>query len=158
MSKELISKGSDFVIEQVDRAYGGARQTVFQVDGSTGAITQGPTKFTGKQQATATAHLIADPGNGKAIPVSTSGVCPLKSAGAETRTLAIPTFIGQRLALICDTYVGDIVITASQAVNQANNKTLTFGVATDAIELVAMTVAGALRWRVMGNDGVALSA
>lgn len=102
-------------------------------------------------------NAIADPGGAGAIPVTASGVCALTSAGAETRTLAIPTIVGEQIALICDTYVGNIVITSAQAINQTGNNTMTFGVATDAILLTAMTVGGALRWRVTANDGVALS-
>lgn len=101
---------------------------------------------------------IADPGTGVAIPVTRSGTVAITTAAAETNTLAIPTFVGQRLALICDTYaVGDRVITASQAINQAGNTIMTFGAAGDMIVLQAMTVGGALRWRVVSNDGVALS-
>lgn len=113
--------------------------------------------FQGKQAATATANTIADPGNAGAIPVTTNGVCALTSAGAETRTLAIPTFMGQRLSLICDTYVGNIVVTSAQAINQAGNTVMTFNAAADYIALEAATVGGALRWRVAANDGVALS-
>lgn len=102
-------------------------------------------------------NTITDPGNAGAIPVTVSGVCAMTSAGAETRTLAIPTYLGQQIALIDDTHVGNIVITSAQAVNQAGNTTLTFGAAADACVLTAMTVGGALRWRVTANDGVALS-
>ncbi len=100
---------------------------------------------------------IADPGNAGAISVKESGVCALTSAGAETRTLAIPSFIGQRIALICDVYVGAIVITAASAINQTGNTIMTFGAAADAIVLTAMQLAGVLVWRVTANDGVALS-
>lgn len=100
---------------------------------------------------------IADPGTGAAIPVTTSGVCMITTAGAETNTLAIPTFVGQQLALICDTYVGNRVITCAQSINQANNTIMTFGAAADMIVLTAMKVGGAFRWRVTANDGVALS-
>ena len=113
--------------------------------------------FQGKQAATATANTIADPGNAGAVPVTANGVCALTSAGAETRTLAIPTFMGQELSLICDTYVGNIVVTSAQAINQAGNTIMTFGVVNDCITLLAMTIGGALRWRVIANDGVALS-
>ena len=113
--------------------------------------------FQGKQAATATANTIADPGNAGAIPVTANGVCALTSAGAETRTLAIPSFMGQQLSLICDTYVGNIVVTSAQAINQAGNTIITFGVVNDNITLKAMTIGGALRWRVIANDGVALS-
>ncbi|MBI4651293.1 hypothetical protein HY745_08430 [Candidatus Desantisbacteria bacterium] len=102
-------------------------------------------------------NAIADPGDSGAIAVTASGVCALTSAGAETRTLAIPTFIGQEIALIDDTHVGNIVITVSAAVNQAGNNTLTFGAVKDMIVLTAMTVGAALVWRVTANDGVALT-
>lgn len=106
----------------------------------------------------ATAQLIADPGNAGAIPVTRDGTCSLTSAGAETRTLAIPTYNGQRLALVDDVHVGNIVVTCAQAINQAGNTIMTFGAVNDFIELVGVTCAGgALRWRVAANDGVALS-
>lgn len=113
--------------------------------------------FNGKVAYGANAQTIADPGDSGAIAVTANGMCALTSAGAETRTLAIPSFAGQQLAIICDTYVGNIVITSAQAINQAGNNTMTFGVVNDSIFLVAMTIGGALRWRVVGNDGVALS-
>ena len=111
----------------------------------------------GSFAATASALSIADPGNGGAIPVTVSGVCNLTSAGAETRTLAIPTFIGQELTINCDTYIGNIVITSAQAINQAGNTVMTFGAARDCIVLKAVTVGGSRRWVVVANDGVALS-
>lgn len=101
--------------------------------------------------------VIADPGNAGAIPVTSTGTCSMTSAGAETRTLAIPTFVGQRLSLIDDVHVGNIVVTSAQAINQAGNTVMTFGAVADFIDLVAAQVGGALRWRVVGNDGVALS-
>lgn len=130
--------------------------------GTDGAINIGVTagayvNFGKKQRATASANVIADPGTGAAIPVTDSGVCMITTAGAETNTIAIPTFIGQRIALICDVYVGNRVITSSQSINQANNTIMTFGAAADMIELTGMQVGGALRWRVTANDGVALS-
>jgi hypothetical protein len=100
---------------------------------------------------------IVDPGDAGAIPVTESGTCAMESAGAETRTIDDPTFMGQEIALIDDTHVGNIVVTAASAVNQTGNNTLTFGAVEDACVLRAMTVAGALIWRVVANDGVALS-
>lgn len=108
----------------------------------------------GKQLPT---HVIADPGNAGAIPVTKSGSVMMTSAGAETRTLAIPTFKGQRLALVCDTYVGDIVLTVAAPANQAGNNTLTFGAARDCCVLLAITIGGALKWQLIANNGVALS-
>ena len=105
------------------------------------------------------ANRLTDPGNAGAIPVTRLdlAVCPLTSAGAETRTLAAPLKLGQRLALVCDVYVGDIVVTASAAVNVANNNTLTFGAVSEFIELLAVVVGGVLVWQVVANDGVGLT-
>jgi hypothetical protein len=101
---------------------------------------------------------VADPGTGQAIPVTRSAYIGIVTAGAETNTLAIPTFIGQRLILNMDTRVGgDRVVTSAQAVNQAGNNTLTFGAARDCIVLEAIKVGGAFRWQVTANDGVALT-
>lgn len=106
----------------------------------------------------ATTDVIADPGTGQAIPVTQNGYVPIVTAGAETNTLAIPTFRGQRLTLTCDTHVGgDRVVTSAQRINQAGNTVMTFNTAADTIELVAITVAGALRWQVVFNEGVTLS-
>lgn len=103
-------------------------------------------------------NVIADPGDGAAIPVTKSGSIAITTAAAETNTLAIPTFAGQQLSLICDVYsVGDRVVTVEGTVNQAGNNTLTFGAAADHIVLVGAQVAGALVWRVQANDGVGLT-
>jgi hypothetical protein len=100
---------------------------------------------------------VADPGTGKAIPVTRSAVINIVTAGAETNTLAIPTFLGQQLILNCSVFVGNRVITASQGINQAGNTIMTFGAVRDSIVLEAVKVGSALRWCVTGNDGVALS-
>lgn len=100
---------------------------------------------------------VADPGTGAAIPVTTSATINIVTAGAETNTLAIPSFLGQVLLLNVATYVGNRVITSAQAINQAGNTIMTFGAARDCIELRSVLVGTALRWVVTGNDGVALS-
>lgn len=96
----------------------------------------------------------ADPGNAGAIEASRSATVMMTSAGAETRTLAIPTFVGQTLRLVDAVHVGNIVVTASFRINQAGNTIMTFGAVGDFIELVAVTIGGALRWQVSGNDAV----
>lgn len=102
-------------------------------------------------------HVIADPGAAGAIPVTKSGSVMLTSAGVETRTLAIPTFKGQRLSIVCDTFVGALTLTVAAPVNQLGNNTLTFGAVRDGCVLLAITVGGALKWQIISNDGVALS-
>lgn len=101
-------------------------------------------------------NAVSDPGNGGAIAVTRSGTCALTSAGAETRTLAIPTFVGQVLNISMTVDAGDIVVTVAQAFNQAANTTITFNDAGDHIALIGCTVGGALRWRVLASDGVTL--
>lgn len=101
--------------------------------------------------------LIADPGDGNAIPVVRSGLCTMTSAGAETRTLAIPSVIGSKLVLSFDVDGGDIVLTVASAANQTGNNTLTFADAGDYIILHCIQVAGVLAWRIGTNDGVALT-
>lgn len=102
--------------------------------------------------------VIADPGDGGAIPVTRSGTCAITTTGVDdTRTLAIPTFAGQVLDISLTVDAGDAVITVAAAVNQTGNTTLTGADAGDHIRLVGVTVGGALVWRVAANDGWALS-
>lgn len=101
--------------------------------------------------------VIADPGDAGAVAVLRSGVCAITTAGAETRTVAVPATVGLELAIICDTYVGDATITVASAINQAGNNTIVLGVAADMIVLKSMTVGGTVVWRVVANDGAALS-
>jgi hypothetical protein len=98
------------------------------------------------------APVIADPGNAGAIPVTRSGVCLLTSAGAETRTIAIPSFLGQQIYLVDTVHAGNIVVTASQAINQANNTVMTFGAVRDTVLLTAISIGGALRWQVTSGE------
>jgi hypothetical protein len=102
-------------------------------------------------------NVIADPGTGLAIPVTASGVCEITSAGAETRTLAIPTRVGQKLVLVVDVDGGSCVITSAQPINQTGNNTITMNDVADFIELTAVKVGAALRWRVVANDGAVLT-
>lgn len=102
-------------------------------------------------------NTIADPGDAGAIPVNRSGYVPLVSAGAETRTLADPTFIGQQLLLSFKADGGDIVITAASPVNQTGNTVLTFADIGDMLQLIGCADGADIEWRVVANDGVALS-
>lgn len=102
--------------------------------------------------------IIADPGDGGAVPVNKSGVVNLVSgAGGETRTLAAPTFEGQEIQFNFQTDGSDIVLTVSTGVNQTGNDTATFADAGDILVLRAGRSGANLRWRVAINDGVALS-
>lgn len=95
---------------------------------------------------------------GTAIPVTHSGLFPITQNGAETNTLAIPTFLGQELTIFVDTDTsGARVITASQRINQAGNTVITLSDVGDCVVLRAITIGGALRWQVIHNDGAVLS-
>ena len=102
-------------------------------------------------------NAITDPGDGEAIPVTASGTVAIVTAGAETRTLAVPAFVGQELLLYMKTDGGDGVVTVAAAINQAGNNTITFNDAGDTVRLVAIEVGSNKRWRVVVNDGATLS-
>ena len=99
-----------------------------------------------------------DPGASGAIPVNRgSGSIALVTAGAETRTLAAPGYIGQELMLYCKTYVGDCVVTCATTVNEAGDNTITFTATGQACRLYAVEEGSNLRWRLASVDGAALS-
>lgn len=114
-------------------------------------------RFQGDAQPERLSNEIADPGDAAAVPVTHSGSVSFVTAGAETRTIAAPTFVGQQLSLGFKTDGGDCVVTVSTAVNQTGNNTLTFADAGDHLQLTAVRSGANLRWRVVANDGVALS-
>ena len=110
------------------------------------------------REAQGIANVITDPGDAGAIPVTSSGTCALGTpGGAQTRTVAIPTFAGQLLGLSFDVDGGDCVVTFAQAINQASNTVATAADTGDHLLLQGVTIGGALRWRVVANDGWALS-
>lgn len=102
---------------------------------------------------------VADPGHGQAIPVTRSATINMTTGGSgQTNSLAIPTFVGQRLILCLDTDGGgDRVITVASAINVAGNTIMTFGEARDTIELVGITLGATRAWQVAWNANVALS-
>lgn len=103
--------------------------------------------------------LIADPGDGEAIPVTRSGNVAMTTtdAGGETRTLAVPAAAGIELTLSLSVDGGDCVVTAASAINQTGNNTITFGDAGDTVVLKAVRLGAAYVWRLVVNDGTALS-
>lgn len=100
---------------------------------------------------------IPDPGHGGRIDISRSGVVCLKTAAAETRTLPIPNYVGQRLLLVFEKDGGDCVVTvtdgtANRGINVEADNTLTFADEGESIELVGIRVDGAYRWTVPNAD------
>ena len=104
--------------------------------------------------------VIPDPGTGNPIPTSKTGIVAFSSAAAETNTLGAPSGAGLILGLFMKTFaVGSRVITASAGINQADQTTMTFGADEDFILLMSVPglTNGTYLWRVVANDGVALS-
>jgi|ETNvirenome_6_85_1030632.scaffolds.fasta_scaffold01368_4 hypothetical protein len=102
-------------------------------------------------------HEITDPGDAGAVPVTDSGFCNLVTAGAETRTMAIPAAEGLEITINMLTDGGNGVLTVASAVNATGNNTLTFGATSDVVRFLAVDNGGTLAWRIIANDGVALS-
>jgi hypothetical protein len=100
---------------------------------------------------------VADPGDAGAIPVTHSASVGLTTAGAETRTVAVPTFIGQKLNLYLDVDGGNCVITFASGINQIGNTIATGADAGDHLSLEAIEIGAAKAWRIVANDGWALS-
>lgn len=115
------------------------------------------TTIAGKLAALPAAWALSDPGDGGAIPVGHFGNCAMSALVGATRSLASPSFAGQILCLSVAISGGTITVTASGAINQAGNTVMTFNAPEDSITLIGANVAGVVRWRVLANDGVALS-
>ena len=97
---------------------------------------------------------INDPGDGGAIVIDRYGaMVELVTAGAETRTLLIPTKAGIRATIRMTTDGGDAVVTAACTLNETGNTTATFADVGDLIDLISVTDAGVLRWEILENLG-----
>jgi predicted RecA/RadA family phage recombinase len=121
-------------------------------DGTARVLKVNPKTVTNTVHNALTAE-IADPGNAGAIPVADSGHADIVTAGAETRTLAAPSYVGQTLLVSLKTDGGDCVITCATAVNQSGFNTIILNDAGDAILLVAKANGADKRWSVVSNDG-----
>lgn len=102
-------------------------------------------------------NAITDPGNAGAIPVTNGGYVNIATAGAETRTLAAPTFEGQELLISSKTHVGNAVITCATTVDAAGDNTITLSAAGQAVRLIAKANGANLRWSVVSNDGATIA-
>lgn len=132
---------------QYDTLVAYANGTVFKVIAfTTGVPAQGSART-----------AIPDPGTGTAIPVTQSGYVAITTAGSETNTLAIPTFIGQELCLFIIVDGGTRVITVASAINQAGNTIITMADVRDFIILRAIKIGSALAWSIASNEGCTLA-
>lgn len=134
---------------------GFAQAAAGATDETVRVLWSGPVALTNTVHNALTAD-IADPGNAGAIPVTDTGKCDLVSAGAETRTLAAPTYVGQLLLVSFKTKVGNITLTCATGLNQTGNTTILFDTAADSVLLVGIASGANNRWRVVLNDGCTL--
>lgn len=100
---------------------------------------------------------ITDTGNGNAISNLASGVCPIVSVGAETRTLDLPAFIGQEMILNMKTDGGNVVVTVTGGVNEAGNNTINFFNTGQSLVIRGVEQGAGLVWRNAQADGAELS-
>jgi len=135
---------------------GFAMEAAGATDEKVRVLWNGPVSVANTVHNALTADL-TDPGDTGAIPVTDSGKCDLVTTGAQTRTLAAPTYIGQLLLLSLKTDGGNCVITCATTVNQTGNNTITMDDAGDAILLVGKANGANKRWSVVSNDGCTLS-
>ncbi len=115
--------------------------------------------FNQPKAASATANLLADPGSGVAIPVTADGVVAITTGGgAETNTLAIPSFVGQRMTFCLDTAGGGTrTVTAASAINVAGHTHFLLVTARQSITLQGITLAGTRCWEILANIGTVVT-
>lgn len=106
-------------------------------------------------------HTQSDPGDGGSIQADRDhGLVLLESGSSgETRTLKDPLKAGIMLSICLETDGGgNVVVTAETAINQTGNNTITLADAFDTILLLSIPDgSGGYKWKILGNDGAALS-
>ena len=102
-------------------------------------------------------NVIADPNNGGAIPVTDSGSVQIVTTGAQTRTLAAPSNVGQMLSISMKTDGGDCVITVADPHIDGTNNTITLNDVGDRVLLVGGISGAGFVWRLGFNVGATLS-
>lgn len=105
--------------------------------------------------------LLADPGNAGAIPVTeVDAICLLTTAApGETRTLAAPAWLGQKLQIGHDVLAGGgtVATTVATAIDQTGGTQIDMNAAGDVIKLEATRIAGVLAWRIAFNESCAIT-
>jgi len=106
---------------------------------------------------------VADPGNGGQIvlPEHHNAVCAVSSSSGsnETRTIAVPSFHGQRCTLSMDTDAGgNVVINVAGDGNTQGHDEISFTAIGQAVDMVGVKRSGALRWRAAVADPTSILA
>ncbi len=119
-------------------------------------------KFNQRMSFGTATNTIADPGSAAAIPVLSNATCAITigSAGAETNTVAAPTYMGQRLTICVDTCGSGtrvVTLTGNTTILDGTNNTITYSAVGQKTTMEAITVGAALKWSLIVNTGAALS-
>jgi len=102
--------------------------------------------------------VLADPGAGETIHVDRNPcVVEVATVAAENRTLADPDRSGLLVTIGLKTDGDDLTISAETAINQNGDDTAVMADAGDALTLVSVAKGSNHVWRVLANDGAALS-
>ena len=96
-------------------------------------------------------NIIADPGDGEAIPVAMSGHCPIVTAGAETRTVADATDTGQALLLFLKTDGGDCTITFASPIDDDGSTTIVLTTVGEHFLFVSVEDGSDIEWRLVSR-------
>lgn len=100
-------------------------------------------------------YEVLDPGAGKALVVDRDRVVfPIKTAAAETRTLAAPTKAGLMCTIAFKTDGGDCTITVASAFTESGETTITLANAGECITLVSVPNGSSYAWRVVSRQGL----
>lgn len=98
---------------------------------------------------------IKDPGSAGTIRVDRDlAHVALVSAGAEARTLAVPTQANLRMLIYAKTLVGNVTLTITSGGDEAGDTSFVFTATGQYLNLVSVEEGSTVRWRVVSSDGV----
>lgn len=97
---------------------------------------------------------LADPGNGGTITATAQDtIVRLSSSAVETRTIADPATLGQRLTLFSEAIAGNVVVLASSVIDASSNNIVRFTSSNQTVWFMAVPkLGGGLRWQYMSSD------
>jgi hypothetical protein len=96
--------------------------------------------------------------NASAIPANRMNAhVYITTAGAETRTLANPAFVGQKITISMSVDGGDCVVATASAFNVTGNNRITFDAIRDKVVLSAVPLGASLAWDLDVNNNAALT-
>lgn len=96
-----------------------------------------------------------DPGDAGSIgPDRYGAVCPVVTAGAETRTLAAPLRAGIVATVVLETDGGDLTLTVTNGYNSDGDTSITLADAGDFVTFMSIQVGDMYYWRVLAHEGV----